>query len=132
MFSAIILTMALAGFSALVSQEKNAPEQNKYTYDQANQERVHGQVVELRDFQCPVSGTMGSHITVRGEGGLIEVHMAPSSFIKQYEISIQKGDSVSVIGSRITYEGKPALIARSIVIGRDTYNFRDANGKPLW
>lgn len=124
--------MALAGVSALVSQEKNAPAQPNYAYDQANQERVHGQVVDMRDFPCPVSGTMGSHITIKGESGLIEVHMAPSSFMKQYEISIQKGDSVAVIGSRITYEGKPALIARSIVIGRDTYNFRDASGKPLW
>jgi hypothetical protein len=52
--------------------------------------------------------------------------------MKQYEIAIRKNDKVTVFGSRITFEGKPALIARSVVIGRDTFNFRDSNGRPLW
>ena len=29
-------------------------------------------------------------------------------------------------------EGKPALIAKSVTIGRETFNFRDAKGRPLW
>ncbi len=81
--------------------------------------------METRDFQCPVSGTVGSHITVKNEDGDIEVHLAPASFMKQYEINIRKDDSVTIVGSRITFEGKTALIAQSVAIGRDTYNFRD-------
>jgi uncharacterized protein YdeI (BOF family) len=52
--------------------------------------------------------------------------------MKQYEINIHKGDKVTVVGSKITYEGKIALIAKSVEIGNDTYNFRDQSGKPLW
>ena len=52
--------------------------------------------------------------------------------MKQYEINIRKDDNVTVVGSKIMFEGKTALIARSVVIGRDTYNFRDNKGRPLW
>jgi len=131
-FSGILMVLLLAGAGSVISQEKSAPAQAAYAYDQSAQQTVRGWVVSGRDFQCPVSGTLGSHITVKTETGTIEVHLAPASFMKQYEILIRKDDNVTVVGSRITFEGKPALIAKSIVIGRDTYNFRDPKGKPLW
>jgi hypothetical protein len=52
--------------------------------------------------------------------------------MKQYEIAIRKNDNVTVVGSRIMFDGKPALIAKSVIIGRETFNFRDPNGRPLW
>ena len=127
-----LLLLLLAGASSVVSQEKNSPPQTGYTYDQSSQQTVHGWVVSERDFQCPVSGAMGSHITVKTETTTIEVHLAPASFMKQYEINIRKDDNVTVVGSRITFEGKPALIAKSVAIGRETFNFRDPKGRPLW
>lgn len=129
---ASVLLTFLAGVSSVVSQEKNSPTQVTYQYDPANQQTIRGWVAETRDFQCPVSGTMGSHITVKNELSSIEVHLAPASFMKQYEITIRKGDKVTVVGSNIIYDGKPALIAKSVIVDSDTYNFRDAKGKPLW
>ena len=126
----ILLLLAIA--SRMVSQEKNAPPQTSYAYDQASQQTLRGWVVGERDFQCPVSGTMGSHISLKTETGTIEVHLAPASFMKQYEINIRKDDNVTVVGSRIMFDGKPALIAKSVAIGRETYNFRDSKGRPLW
>ena len=131
-FLGILMMLLLAGAGSVTSQEKNTPPQTAYTYDLSAQHTVSGLVIGGRDFQCPVSGTMGSHITVKTDTGTIEVHLAPTSFIKQYEILIRKDDNVTVVGSRIMFEGKPALIAKSIVIGRDTYNFRDPKGRPLW
>ena len=131
-FLGILIMLLLASTGSVISQEKNTPPHNSYTYDQSAQQTVNGWVIGGRDFQCPVSGTLGSHITVKTETSSIEVHLAPTSFMKQYEILIRKDDNVTVVGSRIMFEGKPALIAKSIVIGRDTYNFRDPKGRPLW
>ena len=50
--------------------------------------------------------------------------------MKQYEINIRKGDKVTVVGSRIMFEGKTALIAKSVAIGNETYNFRDPVREP--
>ena len=128
----IFILLLLMSASSVVSQEKNSPAQAHYTYDEANQQTVRGWVVETRDFQCPVSGAMGSHITVKSEMGNIEVHLAPASFMKQYDIAFTKGQNVTVVGSKITYEGKPALIAKFVAVGLETFNFRDPKGRPLW
>lgn len=128
----ILMLLLLTSASSVVSQEKNTPAQAHYTYDEANQQTVRGWVVETRDFQCPVNNAMGSHFTVKSDTGNIEVHLAPASFMKQYDIAFSKNQNVTVVGSRITYEGKPALIAKSVTIGRETFNFRDAKGRPLW
>jgi hypothetical protein len=128
-----VLTLLLAGAAhTVVSLEANSSPRASYAYDLTSQQSMRGWVVETRDFQCPVSGTMGSHITVKNETTIIEVHLAPATFMKQYEINIRKGDNVTVFGSRISFEGKTALIAKSVAIGRETFTFRDPAGKPLW
>jgi hypothetical protein len=127
----VTLLIFLAG-AAVVSQEKNSPAHNHYVYDPAAQQTFGGIVAEANDYTCPVTGTLGSHITVKGDISTIEVHLAPASFLKQYEIQIHKGDRVTVTGSKIMYEGKESLIAKTLVVGHDTYNFRDPKGRPLW
>lgn len=135
-FTRVLLgVFALLLFGAamnLISQEKSAPTHASYTYAPASEQTMRGWVVETKDFQCPVTGTVGSHITVKNETSSIEVHLAPASFMKQYEINIRKGDNVTVVGSKIMFEGKGALIAKSVAIGNETYNFRDQSGRPLW
>ena len=61
----ILFLFLLAGAPTLISQDKGSNSQSTYSYQEANQQTVRGWVVETRDFQCPVSGTMGSHITVK-------------------------------------------------------------------
>jgi len=131
-FIGIFALLLFGAAITLVSQEKSSPTHANYTYAPASEQTMRGWVVETSDFQCPVTGTVGSHITVKSETGSIEVHLAPASFMKQYEINIRKGDNVTVVGSRIMFEGKGALIAKSIAIGNETYNFRDQSGRPLW
>ena len=128
-----VFALLLSGATiTLVSQEKHSQAPAGYTYIPTSEQTLRGWVVETKDFQCPVTGTVGSHITVKNETGSMEIHLAPASFMKQYEINIRKGDNVTVVGSRITFEGKSALIAKSVAIGHETFNFRDQSGKPLW
>jgi hypothetical protein len=128
-----VFALLLSGAAiTLVSQEKSSLTHANYTYVPTSEQTMRGWVVETRDFQCPVTGAVGSHITVKSETGSIEVHLAPASFMKQYEINIRKGDNVTVVGSKIMFEGKGALIAKSVAIGNETYNFRDQSGRPLW
>jgi hypothetical protein len=47
-------------------------------------------------------------------------------------MKIKPKDKVSVIGSRITYQGNPAFIASEIKKGNETIIFRDKNGYPVW
>ncbi len=124
--------LVLAGATIVVSQAQNPPAQHNYKYEIASQQTVEGIVSDTRDYSCPVSGALGAHIIIKTVGSEIEAHLAPVTFLKQYDINIHKGDRVIVVGSRITYEGKPALIARTVTIAQDTYSFRDDKGRPLW
>lgn len=123
--------LLLAGRLSVLAQDKVAPSHD-YKYDTAKQLVVEGVVEEVKDYQCPISGTVGSHLTVRQAGAIIEVHLAPATFMKKYEIVINKGDKVAIQGSKILFEGKPALLAKTVSIDTTTYAFRSADGKPLW
>ena len=128
-----LMLVLLAGVYPLaVSQEKASPSRETYSYDTSSQKITTGIVVEVRDYKCPVTGTVGSHIMLKRGGDVIEVHLAPTAFLKQYEIVINKGDEVALEAAPILFEGKPALLAKTVAVGGATYAFRDAKGRPLW
>ena len=47
-------------------------------------------------------------------------------------VKFAKGDAITVKGSKVTFEGEPALIAVSVTKGATTLVFRDASGVPAW
>ena len=119
-------------FPLTVAADKTPPPHETYPYNIANQKVLTGTVIDVQDYVCPVTGTVGSHITVRHLGGTIEVHLAPAKFLKQYEIVINKGSKVQIEGAMTTVNGKPAMLAKLVADGYATYAFRDAKGNPLW
>jgi DNA/RNA endonuclease YhcR with UshA esterase domain len=124
--------LLLVSWLPVVHAQEPAAPSHEFKYDAAKQVVVEGYVEEVREFRCPVSGTVGAHITVKTNSGSIEVHLAPVTFMKKYEIVIAKGDRVAVQGAKILFEGKPALIAKIVADDATTYAFRDSGGKPLW
>ncbi len=115
-----------------LSQDKASPSRETYSYDISSQRITTGIVLEVKDYKCPVTGTVGSHITLKRASDVIEVHLAPATFLKQYEIVINKGDEVAIEGAPILFDGKPALLAKTVAVGKSTYAFRDGKGRPLW
>jgi hypothetical protein len=130
--SRVIWALLVLAAATIVVSQQNPPAQHNYKYEITSQTTVDGIVAETRDYSCPVSGAVGAHITIKTVTSEIEAHLAPVTFLKQYDINIRKGDKVTVVGSRITYEGKPALIAKTVTVDHDTYSFRDDKGRPLW
>jgi hypothetical protein len=129
---ALLLLLLVAAFPLAVAADKNPPAHEMYPYDLAQQRVISGTVIDVQEYQCPVSGTVGTHITVKRFGETIEVHLAPAKFLKQYEIVINKGDSVEIQGASVTVDGKPGLLAKVVADGGVTYAFRDSKGRPLW
>lgn len=133
LFGTLLLLFIAGEASQVVSQEKTAPlPQHDFAYDPGSQTTLQGVIQEVKDYKCPVTGTVGSHISVKGEQEITEVHLAPSKFLKEYEIVLKPGDEVKVVGVKITFEGKPAMLAKSVTVGRETFAFRNDKGKPLW
>jgi len=102
-------------------------------YDPATEAVFKGTVEEVRDRQCPVSGGMGSHVILKLENGTtIEVHLASTKFMKEYELVFSPGDELEIKGSKVVFEGVETIFAREVKRGNDVYVFRDKDGKPVW
>ncbi len=122
----LIIAPAAAG-------QKSGPRVAVPKYDPAAEATFKGTVEEVRDRQCPVSGGMGSHLILRlSPSETIEVHLASTKFVKTYDLVFSKGDVVTVIGTKVQFEGVETIFAREVTRGSETFVFRDKDGKPIW
>jgi len=94
--------------------------------------KVEGVVVDVQQFWCPINGDEGTHLMLKTDAGILQVHVAPRRFLHGNGVSFSKGDQIAVVGSTVTYEGHDAMIARKITRGDQTYAFRQPDGTPLW
>lgn len=107
---------------------------NQYSrmYDAAKVETFSGVVTSV-DTIKPMRGmSRGVHLTVKTDREDISVHLGPEWFIENQDAGIGKGDRVEVTGSRITFEGRPAVIASEVEKDGQVLRLRDDDGFPLW
>ena len=101
-------------------------------YDPKTVETVEGEVVSVENI-TPMKGMYsGVHLMVKTGTETISVHLGPGWYMENQDLKVEPKDKVQIKGSRITYEGKPALIAAEIKKGEDTLRLRDDTGFPVW
>ena len=127
----LILLMVLS-MSWMAAAQKSSNE-SVPKYDKSTEAVFKGTVEDVKDRDCPVSGGKGSHLTLKtADGSTIEVHLALTKFVNQYELVFHKGDVLEVTGVKVKFEGVDTIFARKIKHGEDEFLFRDGDGKPLW
>jgi hypothetical protein len=125
---ALVLTI-----TPVAAGQKTEPSVTVPKYDPAVEATFKGTVDEVRDRQCPVSGGMGSHLILRlSPSKTIEVHLASTKFVKTYDLVFNKGDVVTVVGTKVQFEGVETVFAREVTRGSETFLFRDKDGTPIW
>jgi hypothetical protein len=125
-------TIMGVAFVVLVILLFTSPRQRTLVYDASDVVTVQGVVQDVQQFYCPISGEEGTHLTVKTENETVQVHVAPTRFLRNNNVSFSKGDQIQVVGSRIIYHGHNAMIARTATLGGQTVAFRETNGHPLW
>ena len=110
----------------------NGARQRAPKYNAATEVKVEGVVQEVQQFWCPINGDEGTHLMVKTDAGILQVHVAPRRFLEGNGMSFGKGDQIAVVGSTVTFEGHDAMIARKITRGDQTFAFRQPDGTPLW
>jgi hypothetical protein len=74
----------------------------------------------------------GVHLVLETDEETISVHLGPVWYVERQDKRIDPKDRVEVKGSRITFEGKPAIIAAEVRKGDETLVLRDDAGVPAW
>jgi hypothetical protein len=101
-------------------------------YNPATVETVSG-TVESVDKVTPMKGMYyGIHLMVKTDKETIPVDLGPGWYIERLDTKIEKGDKIEVKGSRVTYAGKPAIIAAEVKKGDSVLVLRDSAGVPAW
>ena len=71
-------------------------------------------------------------MNVKTDKETISVHLGPGFYIENQDVKLQTKDKVEVKGSRITFDGKPAMIAAEVKKGEEVLKLRDDAGFPVW
>ena len=101
-------------------------------YDVKTVETIIGKVSNVERI-APMKGkSYGMHLTVRTEQETLSVHLGPAWFIDNQDIKIEQNDRLEIKGSRIDFEGQPAIIAAEVENGDQTLKLREENGVPVW
>lgn len=101
-------------------------------YDPKTVETISGEIIAV-DRITPAKGMSGGvHMNVKTDKETISVHLGPGFYIENQDVKLQAKDKVEVKGSRITFGGKPALIAAEVKKGDDILKLRDDAGFPAW
>jgi hypothetical protein len=102
------------------------------TFNPATVETVAG-IVQSVDKITPMKGmNSGIHLLLKTDKETISVHLGPEWYIERQDVKLGKGDKIEVKGSRIIFDGKPALIAVELRKGDSVLVLRDSAGVPAW
>jgi hypothetical protein len=74
----------------------------------------------------------GTHMVMKTERETIGVHVGPTAYLTAAGLTLAKGDTLEVVGSRVTIDKDPVVIVKQIRKGDNTWTLRDGSGRPLW
>jgi hypothetical protein len=100
-------------------------------YDPKTVETVQGKVLSVEKTTAKGRG-YGVHLTLQTNKETVAVHLGPAWYIDKQTPKIEANDAITVTGSRVTIDGKPAIIAAPIKKGDDVLKLRDENGIAVW
>jgi hypothetical protein len=128
----IIVAAATVLLVVVLSSIQPRREKVPPVYTAAAETTISGVVAETREFFCPISDDQETHLLLRTSQGDTLIHVAPSRFLRAQQFHINADDPISVVGTRLNYQGQDAMLAREITHGNEVLIVRDHQGRPLW
>jgi hypothetical protein len=132
-FAAALLGSVLSATPLLAQAQappaKPAPAAKAPEYDPKAEITFKGTIEDYHESQMR-GDHPGLHLIVKTETETIEVHACPVRFMKELDFALDKGDEVTVVGSRPG--GTGTVVAREITKGQTTLTLREKSGAPIW
>lgn len=126
---AVVCLAAMFLLAPLVMAQKTAAGAPKY--DVAKEVTIKGTLEEIKEVPNP-KGQIGIYLMVKSGGDVLEVRLCPNSFFKEFEVAFNKGDQLTITGSKVRVDEKDVILAREIECGNNKIVLRDKQGVPVW
>jgi hypothetical protein len=101
-------------------------------YDPTTVESIAGEIESIDRFTPAEGMAAGIHLTVKAGEESLSVHLGPEWWLERQDTQLEVDDEVEIRGSRVTFQGKPALIAAEVRRADDVLVLRDDDGWPAW
>lgn len=116
---------------ALIMKSAAAAEPSPPKYDFQTETKIKGTV---EDVAMPAHGHEKEvvRLVIKIGNDAIEVYLCPKSFLDEMGVEFNKGDEISVTGSKVKSGEADLVLARQAQKGNDTLILRDDKGNPVW
>jgi hypothetical protein len=101
-------------------------------YNPSSIETIQGKVTSVMTPQGKKGMAADMRLDLKTDHGTMPVILGPASYVKKEEVKVNKGDEISVTGSRIMMHKKTELVATEIKKGNEKLDLRKSDGTPLW
>lgn len=101
-------------------------------YDPKTIETIKGEILQIDEFALVQGMPPGVRFILKTDKEAISVYLGPAWYLDDEDFEIEPQDTVEVKGSRVTYEGRPAVVAAVIFKGDRVLKLRDDSGFPVW
>lgn len=105
---------------------------NRPAYNPATVETLQGSIRSIEMQPSKNGPGYGVHLSLTVGDETVPVHLGPSWFIENQDQQLGQGDEVEIVGSRVTEDGAPFVIAREVRRGVSALVLRDEAGRPVW
>jgi len=129
-FSLQVALLLILGVAPGVSQKTTAHDSSP-KYDLQTETKVKGVVEEINLVTFGTRKDFTELIVKSGDDD-VHIYLCPKPFQEEVGISFSKDDQVAVTGSKVKQGTLDVILARELVKGTDTVQFRDEKGKPVW
>lgn len=128
---AFVASLAVVTAIAFAAPAAFCQRPGRLMYNPSTETTVSGTVEQVRTMHYG-GGWGGTHLDLKTEQGMFDVHLGPSAYIASTGFKFAKGDQIEVTGSKVKFEGHDAIIAREVKAGGKTLTLRDVHGIPEW
>ena len=101
-------------------------------YDPKTVETIRGTVLSVEKTTPTKGRGYWVDLMLQTENGTIAVQLGPAWYIDKQTPRIEANDTMTVTGSRVTMDGRPAIVAADITKGNELLKLRDNNGISVW
>ncbi len=102
-------------------------------YNPGTIETIAGEVVQVNYLKAAAGENWGwLDLTVKTARETLSVQMGPANYFNFIGFQVKDRDRIEVKGSRIVFQGKPAILASEFKRGNEILRLRDGSGYPKW
>jgi hypothetical protein len=130
----ILIALSFFWINQIAAQPGRGLNQGNMTqlYDSSTVETVTGKITKLDTVSSEYGRFPGILASLQIKERETKVYLAPMWYLTDQKVQFKTGESITVTGSRVTFQDNPLIISKTILLNKKEITLRSENGIPVW